>query len=455
MSPEATDRTRRGARARTTRRGFLALAASAGLAGCNGFGYFSDDRGPTVEGAALSEVASTDPPTVTERFPVEVEQSYLDEAAATAREHLSAVPAPLDESDVPNGVIRQEVSRLYEEANEALADAAEATTTADAMGRLRDAREDARAAAAAWAAIDGDLDREAVRASIPTVRRALEEFQFRWRYVGQAPVRAVLAHAQIEERVGFAGRRLRGAGEHHRRYRRRPDNPLAIGEFAGEVESARAAIDDAAYVYDRYVASLGDPRPIGEGLRAVGESLVETLDERREALPGEPHAEASSLVDRDVEGTPIAEALTGLRDAEYADGLDDELATGRRASVVLSVHDTLAQVRAFERLRERVADGEFVRVETIEDVRTIRDAAVDAVAAAADSERHSRLDRRLLASLGDFGYADRQIEEYADRDQVPVDWLVPDLSYYVAIEARAREVPAASATVAEAIGSEL
>jgi len=454
MSPDGTRSTDRGDRARPTRRGFLALAASAGLAGCNGFGYFSDDRGPTIDGAALSDALVPEPPTMTDRLPVDVEDSYLDEAAAAAREDLAAVPAPLDADDVPNGAIRAELTRMYEDATESLDAASSAESTAGAMSRLRDARADARAAAAAWAAVDGDLDRADVRASAPAVRDDLDAFRVRWRYVGQEPVRAVLAHATIEELVASAGRRLRNP--EGRRYRRdHSGGPLAVGELAGEIEAARAATDDAAYIYDRYVGSLDDPRSIGDGLRAVGESLVETLDERREALPGEPHDEVSSLVDRDVEGTPIGHALPELRDAEYADGLEDELATGRRASVVLSVHDTLAQVRAFERLRERVADDEYVRVEAAEDVRAIRDAAVEAVAAAAESDENPRLDRRLLRTVGDLRFADDQLEQYADRDEVPVDWLVRELGYYVATEARAREIPAASATVAEAVRSEL
>jgi len=452
MSPDRTRTVDRSDRARSTRRGFLALAASAGLAGCNGFGYVSDDRGPTIDGAALSAALSAKPPTVTERLPVYVEESYLDEAAAAAREHLAAVPAPFDAGDVPNGAIRAELSRFYEAATEALDDASAADSTADAMSRLRDAREDARAAAAAWAAVDGDLDREGVQASVPAVREDLDAFQVRWRYVGEAPVRAVLAHATIEELVASAGRRLRNPAD--RRYRRdHSGGPLAVGELAGEIEAARAAIDDAAYVFDRFVGSLDDPRAIGDGLRAVGESLTKTLDERREALPGEPHDEVSSFVDRDVAGTPIGHALGELRDAEYADGLDEELATGRRASAVLSVHDTLTQVRAFERLRERVADDEFVRVETAEDVRAIRDATVEAVAAAAESDDHPRLNRRPLRTVSNLRFADDQLEQYAGRDEVPVDWLVRELGYYVAIEARAREIPAASAAVAEAIRS--
>lgn len=435
-----------------SRRGFLALAGSATLAGCGAVGSLWEDEPPTIDGGELRDAVSGETPTVTEPVPVDIEQSYLDGTTARARDLLSSVPAPFDAEEIPNGAIRTELERMYENATEALDRASEADSPAESMGRLRRARERARAVETAWAAIDGDRSRADVREAIPPVREEMDAFRGRWRYVGDDPVRAVLAHAQVEEWVAYTGRRLRNAGE---RPRHRRDNPVEVGEFAGSVESARAALDDAAYVYDRFASSLADSRSVGDGLRSAGESLTETLDERRAALPGDPHDDASALVDGDVEGTPAGFALSRLRDVEYAHGLADERATGRRASVVVSAHDTLIRVRAFEILRERVANGDHVRVTSADDVRAIREAAIEAVEEAAAADDDARLNRRAVHSLADFEYTDDELERYADQDEVEVAWLDRELGRYVVKEAMALATPETSAEVGDVIRSEL
>ena len=430
-----------------TRRGFVALAGSATLAGCNAFGGDSGDDGPTIDPEAYADALSTDPPSVAETLPVDVEQSHLDASAERARQSLSSVPAPFDASEIPNGAIRADLSRRYEGATEELETAPDAGSAVETMARLRDARASARNVAGAWAAIDEGLTADDVLATAPGVRDDVDGFRRRWRYVGDDPVRAVLVHAEIEGFVAFAVRRTRSAVE---RSSHESGGPLTVGELAGHVEGARAALDDAEYLFERFAESLDDSRRIRDGLESAVEQLAGTLDDRRESLPEGDPDDASSFVDRDVEGTPVASALTGLTRAfEYADGLDDERATGQLASAVRSVHETLIRIRAFELLRERVANDDHVTVESADDVRTIRERAFEAVESSVESDP---LTRRFLSEIGsDFAYTEDRLAGYADDDEISAAWLDRDLGRYVLIAALARATPGVSEGVADVV----
>lgn len=432
-----------------SRRAFVAMAGSVALAGCGGENPLSDDSPTTIDAAALREVVAGDPPTVPERLPVTVEASAVDERVAAAREALSSVPASFGPDEVPNGAIRAELTRMREEATEAFDAVEAADAPAEAFEATRRVREAAAAVSAAWRAVEGSVDADEVRGRVPAVRSDVDAFRSRWRYVGDEPIRAVLAHAEVETRVAYAGRRLPAARE---RGRESPSNPVSLGEFAGEVAAARASLDDGAYVFDRYAASLDDARAVGTGLRRAGETLTATMNDRRDALPP-ADADPSSYVDPNVEGTVVEYALADLRDGiEYADRIDDERATGQRANVVLSAFWTLTRVRAFERLRERVDAGDHVTVESADDVRRLREAAFDAVEWARDAGEQPRLTRVVLRLADWLDHVADRITRDAD-DEVRVERIDRDVATYVVVRAMAREAPDASAEVADAIRS--
>lgn len=436
---------------RTSRRAFLAAAATAGtvaLTGCGGFGPFAEGEEPaTIDGAALRDAVSGDVPSVPESLPVAVERAYVDRRATNVRETLSAVPTPLEAERVPNGLIRTELSEMREEARTALDDAAAASSPVEALASLRRASEEATAASAGWRAVEGAFGFDDLFETASAVRRDVDDFRGRWRYAGDDPIRAVLTHAAVENRVAAAGRRLSGALE---TTRYRSENPISVGEAAGAVGRARASLADGAHVFERFASSLNGERSMRPVFRAAGESLTVTLNDRREALP-DADAEPSSYADAAVEGTAVGHALSELREAvSYGDGIDDERATGQRANVVLSAFWTLVRVRAFDRLRERVDDGDYVTVESAADVRELRAAAVRAIERASATGEHPRLDRHVLQLVEWLDGVESQVARH-DEEEVPVRWITRDLARYPIVEAMARETPATSADVADAL----
>ncbi|ADQ68192.1 hypothetical protein C499_15240 [Halogeometricum borinquense DSM 11551] len=438
----------------TTRRGFLALAGTAALAGCSGLNPLSEDEETRIDATALQEAISGDAPAVTSLEPVNIEQSYIDRSVTEARERLSTVPAPFDAEEIPNGMIRADLTDEYEEAKADIEDVTNAESTYEAFQQLRGAHESVRTVAAGWRAIDGDVTYGDIQAEIPTVRDDMDGFRGRWRYVGDDPIRAVLAHAAIEDRVSYTGRRLQND-----RVETRSDskNPILLGEFAGEITAARVSLQCGEYLYDRFTASLDETRSVGAGLRAAGETLSSRLDKRRKALP-EPDRDPSSYVDADVEDTPIGYALDDLqRNVAFAHGIDNERATGQRANLVLSAFSTLIRIRAFERLRERAENDDYVTVESADDVRKLRNRAVDAVESAKESGEHPRLNRYSLRDVDHFDYVSRRLGRYTDEEDggVSARRINDIVEQYVLIEAIAQATPKTSAEAADVIQSNM
>lgn len=437
------------ARVRVSRRATLALAGSVALAGCSALqDPLGDEQHTTIDGTRLQQVATAEGPSIPETVPVDVERAALDDARARAEDLLASVPVPLGPSEIPNGAIREELSRKYEEAEDELARATEAGSRFEAMERLRRARGDARAAATAWDSIDAGVTRSDLEADLPGLRDDDAAFRERRRYVGDDPVRAVVVHDAVEDLLERVQRRV-SPDDEERRGREVLANPIAVGEFGGQLEEARAALDDAAYLYDRFEASLSTVRDLGPTFEAASASLLDDVLRRHDNLPSGD--EPSDFVDADVEGTPAAAALEDLYfGIDHTSYSEERHAAGSYASVVLLAYWDLTEFRAFDVLRERVADGERFTVESADEVIARRQSAVEAVNAALADSAFPVLARHVVSSLaGHVRYADDELERVDD--EVRVEWLDRELSHYVVTEAIADVLPATTEQVAEAL----
>ncbi|UPV76367.1 hypothetical protein M0R89_19600 (plasmid) [Halorussus limi] len=437
--------------ASATRRGFLALAGATALAGCSDFGDVlnREDGGPTLDGATLRDVVASDSPSVPETVPVEIPRSDIDSGLARARDLLGSVPASLDAEAIPNGAIRRRLARNRDEAEKSIDAVSEAASPLEAIDRLGDARESARSVAAAWRAIDGDLAPEDLRRSAEDIWVALNRFRYAWDYLGTDPVRALVVHATVEGRLRTAtgsAERVVGRG------RPTPDDPLAVGELAGRLEVARAAMDDMATLYDP-IRKSGDTRTFRSGFVRAVDALEAVIDARRRRLPDADPRTPSAYVDGNVEGTPVGHAIGDLaEELTHHDDFERERRTDDYATTILAGHGTLARLRALESLRQRVAADEHVTVESVADVRTLRRRAVDAIEAVRERDEHPHLNRRELAAIDEFvSYADEELVRSASDDSVDVNSIARELGNYVRAAAVARELPQASADAAKIV----
>jgi hypothetical protein len=432
-----------------TRRGTLALLGA--LAGCSGGNPLSAGSDEVqLDAATLRGMVddASPAPALSRRLPVRIADDHLAASEARARTLLDAVPAALGPAEIPNGAIRERVRHARERAAEGLATATEAPTPFARLDALADARAEARFAAGAWRAIDAGLTREALADEAEAVRADRRRLRERWRYVGADPVDATLVHAAIETRVA-AGRSDIAIGEPHRY---RPGNPLGVGEIAEEIERARAAVEDAAHLYDRLTASIDDPVDLRRRMGNARRRLHDAFEDEQAALSSVDREEPWRVEGVDVEDTPAAEALEELfRPVDPADD-DDGWADTTPAEALTWAHASFVSLDAFGSLRERVREGETFAVESVEDVAAMRTAAVEALRAAEASPVHPALTRHSTADLADqLAWTDEELRDVSDG--VRASWLRNDAATYLTVAARARATPPSTERVVEALRS--
>jgi len=418
-----------------TRREVLLSAGAAALAGCSELGARSDDDG-AIPPTRLPDVPDEgdSEPIVVDDVPVAIERERLAETAARAEALLGTVPMPLGPADVPNGHVREELLAAADAATDRLDDARSAATRLSAMRSLRRARTEARYAAAGWAFVaDGRTEAE-LREERRAAAREAERFRSNHEYVGDDPVRAVVVHAAIE---GTIRRVVEDRG---------PSTGAASGallrvaEWGGHAESGRASLDDSRYLYDRFGASLpDDAASVAPTLEAAAESLTEDLRDQRESLQPEPTASSGDPVDR------LRRRLR--RDAEsHARNAPD----GPAASTVVDATAALAAHFAYDRLLDRIDDGERFRAESGADVRERRAAALASIRTALEGSPSPDLARKPLASAARLvTYGDDELARY--RRSVRPARLDSPIRRYVTATLRARSVPAACERVLEAL----
>ncbi|WP_415378803.1 hypothetical protein [Halosimplex sp. TS25] len=436
------------AEARVTRRGALALGGATLLAGCGVPGKLLGTGPVELDGPELRVVTSREAPAVSRPFPVEVAGSHVTASRERAYATLDAVPLPLTADEVPNGAMREEVADHAERARSRLAEAIEAPGVRDRLERLGDARGLARVAEGIWAVANDDLTAADVRSSRRSTREAIDAFREDWTYVGDDAVRALLVHDLVE---GW-GASARTAIEPDDRHAEGVVNALVVGERAGSVEGARATLADTEHVGDRFRESLTDPRSLRSTFADAHDSLASAVDSRLADLPG-ANADVSSMVDGDAEGTVAGQALADLHGDLHRESR--RTSTDRPAGSVVEATESLARVRAFEALRNRIEADEYHTVQSAEDVQAIRSAAAEAVEDALAEGTDERLARAVLTGpVGWFDYVGRYVERYTGGDSVRLDLVDRDIALYVQIEVIAAATPAAVDEALAALGVE-
>lgn len=436
---------------RTTRRRLLALGAAAGsaaLAGCSAFDGLTGDDSVELDGDALRDLSESDTPDPPRTLPVDIASGHLDDSEARARDLLAAVPDEFTRQQIPNGVMRERLGHARESANEYLARTAEADSPYERLSDLQYARGEARYVASAWAAIDDGLTRDDVRQQADEIRPALDAFRDRWEYVGTDPTRAVVVHAALEDEIRHAVSTLEDPT-------RRLDSgtALGVGELAERLERARASVGDAAHLFDRYTAGSGDQQSLRETFDSAVATLVAEVRARRRDRFGEEFdpnesVEPSSLVDGDVEGTAVGDALHALVDRVAYPRFADDSSVDTLASDLLVAHRQLTSHRALDSLVSRLDEGERFPVESVADVRQYRADAIDSLRAALGVDSHL-VHHSAVRLARELHYADDRLSDLDGTVSVSaVDYWV---SSYLEVAFVARAIPPAAEAVAQAL----
>jgi hypothetical protein len=422
-----------------TRRGFLAATGTALLAGCSGLGQFSEDDRKTVFSGDLPDVADEEEPDpiLTDDLPVGVERARLDAARDRTTELLGTVPMAFGPADVPNGYVRQRLIEAAERATDCLEDARTAKTRLSALESLREARGEARYAAAGWAFVADGLTQADVRANHESAVGVAEALRADHEYLGADPVDAALVHARVERHL-----RLVLDGDPPSIYAR-ASPLLTVAEWGEHAESADALAADGRYLSERFAASLPDDAGSVEAtLTDAATAVGDDLRQRRGELPPEPTEEDYDLRER-LHHRLRDEAKDAARRVREAQG---------PASAVLAATEGLVDHGAYDRFRQRADDGEQFGAGSASDVRERRVAALDAIRIALDESPRPGLARPVLVDAArTVAWADRDLGRF--QGEVRVTRLDDPMRRYATATLRARSVPAAVRRVVDALGA--
>lgn len=420
-----------------TRRGFLAAAGTTLLAGCGQIDRLGDDSTETVFSGDLPDVGEEGEaePILAEDVPVDIERKRLGDARERATELLASVPLAFGPADVPNGYVRQRLVEAAEAASRDLDDARTAKTRLSALESLREARGEARYAAAGWAFVEDGLTEADVRGEHDEAVSAAESLQADHEYLGTDPVDAALVHARVE-------RHLRLVLDDSSSPRTGRDGQLlTVAEWGEHAESAAARVSDGRYLYDRFTASLSDDAGSVEStLDEAAASVGDDLRQRREELPPEPTEDEYDLVQR-LHYRLRDEAKDGARRVREAQG---------PASAVLAGVEGLVDHGAYERFQQRRDDGEQFGAESASDVHEARSDALEAIRAALDESPRSALARPVLVDAAwTAAWGDAELGRM--RGEVTLGRLDDAMERYVTATLRARSAPAACRQVLDAL----
>ena len=418
-----------------TRRGLLAAAGTAVVAGCSGLDRNGTSSSGTISSARLPDGIETSEPLVVDELPIDLERAYLRESENRVLTSLSSLPMPLTQSDIPNGYIRQELIDAASDATNALDAARSAHDRFQALLRLHDARVRARYAAAGWGAIDGQMTQAELRTAHRQTVGAAQSLKQRHAYLGSDPIAALLIHARIEHALSAVldsdGPSTYGIDK----------SVLVVAEWGAHTEQAQSFLAESEYVYDRYQASLPDDSGTIEGqLTTSRETLSEELTRRRDRL--EPESD-------DYDQGQIGQLLHRLRsDAERSVGHVAE--TDRPASALLRATEGLTEFGAYDRLKTRIADGERIQVTKASEIHDARQAARTALTTALAESPQPAIARHILGDLAaTLVWVDERLARYQG-DITPAQLSDP-VREYLSVTLRAKGVPAACQQLQEAL----
>ncbi|QOS14068.1 uncharacterized protein HfgLR_24420 (plasmid) [Haloferax gibbonsii] len=435
-----------------TRRDVLASLAGvgvAGLAGCTALDAGgSETEDPSLDAATLREVRELGSPAFPARVPAPIADSFLERGRARARELLDSCPETMSPEEVPNEAVREIYAEAYADAAEDLERTAADESPFEALRGLRYARGGAAMAKGTYEAAVGGFTESDVRDEAEAVRADIESFRLGTRYLGDEPDRALVVYEAVENLVAAAVRYLDNTDE----YGRYADSAPRVGELFDAVESARASLDGARHVRDRYLATIVDPVDLTDAFEATASSLAEIIADRlsehpREGLEAVVAAEGFDT--EKLESTPAKDLLVetfveverGLQDAR------DGLRSGRFATALVGAHTAETHRRAFEDAVTAIKRGRYESVESAAAVRDAKLGALEALEAARSDGSNPHLTRRALVDIAHMvGRGDRSLGDdyYSDDDPRAARNA---LAQYATTEFAARETPDVSAWV--------
>lgn len=424
----------------TSRRGLLGTVGSGLLgatAGCLDLEFLGSDESPRrFDADELEPILSQDVPDVVRPAPVQPSEAAVEDALDRFDTLLTTVPDPLSADDVPNEAVRREINRGQEIALRRREELAESTDRFRTLHRSIRTREYAGEAATAFEAVEGDRSRANVEAAREVVQTRLEQRRGAVDHVGDEPQRTLLLEYRLEYELSLAERRL------DERTVEDTTGALAVGELGGVVERARAAASFAAELDRRHEERLENEGSFADSFETALDRCLDSIDTAD--IPDE----STDLVDADVSET-IGEKVAfegAIPFVNAAEWTTEAASNGETATALQNALAFERNRRAYETIRDRIEDGAHRSLETVDDVRSVRESALEAAVDVPFSPEEPSLAGDFLAR----GYERLRRIDARIQQTIDDDWessLSSEYADYVVIGAQVEALPEAVAVL--------
>ncbi|WP_121741267.1 hypothetical protein [Natronorubrum halophilum] len=430
---------------RRTLLGAVGTSAIGATAGCLDFAFLeSDEPRRRFDADELEPILATDAPDVVRPAPVQPSQTAVEDAVDRLETLIDAVPDPLGIDDVPNGAVRNDIIRTCGAARnrrEALEESPDRFRT---LHECISARWYAGEAATALEAVAGERSRADVESERDEIRTQLERRRRATDHVGDRIQRTLLLEYRLEHELSLSKDRLDDG----------PSNgttgALAVGEIGGAVERARTAVSFGEELERRHEERLEDERSFADRFEIALERCLESIDAAD--LPDES-TEPADLVEADISDT-IAEKIALEEAGSFVNAAEWTIEAASNGETAMALRNACAferDRRAFETIRDRIEDGAHRSLESVEDVRDVRESALESGADVPFEPETPSLGGDFLAHEYErLGHVDARIREVIDDD-----WhtgLSSEYVDYVVIGAQFEALPEAVAVLEDRLG---
>jgi len=409
-----------------TRRGAVAAAGTtlAALAGCSAL-----SMGSEYDQRQLREIAEQPVPDSSYSYPFTVPASMID----FHRERTVALLEQVPESvSLPNAATASEI----ENDRAALSDRVETASAEDGgqdddsesenaendddqapphrrLFEWRRNRVDAASLLGKYRAATGEIDQTALRQRRDAIRSARSEFVAAHEYRGIDPERAVFQHQFLEGMLRNVGRELEP-------YPPFPDestdDPETVGYLVGKVVRAESTLTDARRFREQVPAEGTSYRP---AMMATATWL------RRRARLTETELErylenGSGSFGRDVTGTPADVWFGVARDIarEHSNSdLIDAIGESSYATAVIEAGLRRTALSTLETVVEEIEGGQFDETPSTDELRSLREAAVEAVQSTLDGDSRFE-DRFVEPAIGHIRDGSKRLEAGTSSESV-------------------------------------
>jgi hypothetical protein len=418
----------------------LGAAAVASLSGCSLL-ETADDEPPRFSSADVEAILSTSISEPRRPAPVTLGTGVLEDGLDRCSELIDTVPESISVEQIPNGAIRDEIATLRSDAVDDRDAVRDEPRPFDGLLALRDARETAREAATAYAAVQADLVRD-VEVARREARTAVGTRLAQVGYAGDDRGRTLLVAYRIEQCLLDARRRV------NRGFRTPDPTVLDVGELAGDVEYATATLDAVEAIEQRHDATVDEPTDFTAQTSAAIESTFRSLS--RADLPDD--ASTREVFGQKLERQELQylsqEALRGVN--RWRDDLSSALTAGRFASGIDHAIRLERDARALDTVIQRIDDDDVPELASVDPIRDEREAAIEAAEAIPVSPTEPSLASDVVArSLQRLVWIDRELEMYIQRNTE--SRLQREYARYVYLRAQLEALPAAIEAVRDRI----